>query len=85
MTKLPKKIHETISRELSNEYEVIKRVFLDSSYWQLNLHLVVLRVGRERRLIILRYWGDNSYSFLAGYANMQEVREEIAEQVRRNI
>lgn len=82
MIRLPKKIEETIRRELTQDYSVLKRVFVDSPYKYTKLHLIVLRVGFEHRLIILRYWGDNSYSFLAGYTNMQEVTEELAFQVK---
>lgn len=85
MIRLPKKIEETIKRELTQDYSVLKRVFVDSPYKDTKLHLIVLRVGFEHRLIILRYWGDNSYSFLAGYANMQEIRQELEYQVSKNI
>lgn len=85
MIRLPKKIKETILRELAQEYSVESRLFIDSPNKHATRHLVVLRVGCERRLVILSYWGDGSYSFLAGYANMIEVKDELAYQVRRMI
>lgn len=81
MIRLPKKIEETIKRELAQEFSVIKQIFIDSPCRATQLHLIVLGVGHARKLIILRYWGDNSYSFLAGYANMQEIKKELTYQV----
>lgn len=83
MIRLPKKIEQTIKNELTQDYSVLKRIFVETGYKASNVHLIVLRVGFTNRLIILRYFGDNSYSFLAGYANMQEVTEEISYQTSK--
>lgn len=83
MIRLAKKIEETIKRELTQDYSVIERVFVETKFKASNVHLIVLRVGSEHRLVILRYFGDNSYSFLAGYADMQEVKAEISYQISK--
>lgn len=85
MIRLPKKIQETIERELTQDYLVVKRVFIDSSCKVARTNLIVLRAGYNQRLVILRYWGDGSYSFLAGYNNMLEVKEELAYQVKKTL
>ena len=82
MIRLPKKIEETIKRELTQDYSVLEIVFIGTKYKASNVHLIALRIGATNRLVVLRYFGDNSYSFLAGYANMKEVTEEILYQVK---
>lgn len=81
MIRLTKKIEETIRRELTQDYSVVERIFIKTKYKASDVHLIVLRVGFTHRLIILRYFGDNSYSFLGGYADMREIKEEIVHQI----
>lgn len=81
MIRLPKKIEETIKRELTQDYSVVERIFLETKFKASNMHLIVLRIGEKHSLVILRYFGDDSYSFIAGYADMLEVKEEIKYQI----
>lgn len=83
MIRLPKKINETIKRELQNEFSVVERIFLDTGFRATSVHLIVLRDSVTRRLIILRYFGDNSYSLSAGCASMKEISEEITYQIKK--
>lgn len=83
MIRLPKKIEETIKRELTQDYSVVERIFVETKFKASNVHLIVLRVGDKHRLIILRYFGDNSFSFLAGYTDMREIKEELAYQISK--
>lgn len=84
MIRLSRIVRETINRELGIDYSVKKRVFVDSPCRATTLTLLVLSVGCER-LVILRYHGDGSYCFLAGYANMREALEEVRLQVAKYI
>lgn len=83
MIRLPKKIEETIKRELTQDYSVVERIFVETKFKASNVHLIVLRVGESHELIILRYFGDNSHSFLAGYADMREIKQELAYQISK--
>lgn len=84
MIRLPKKIVETIYSVLGQDYYVEKRVFIDSHYRDVKLHLIVLSLS-DRRLFLLKYYGDNSYSFLSGFTNIGEVMHELRCQVAKYI
>lgn len=83
MIKLPKKVARTIEREFPFDSTVIKYVCIKSMYKELCVHLVAFRTSQFKSITILRYFGDDSYSFLGGYANEQEVVEEMSFQVKK--
>lgn len=83
MIKLPKKIKAVIENELVEDYSVVEYVHIKRMYKEMCVHLVVLRVGSKNSLLILRYFGDRSYSFLGGYANIKEIVDELSFQVNK--
>ncbi len=80
MIRLPKKIEETIKRELTENYSVIKRVFIDSPYKNTKLHLIMIRTDC-RRYHIVRYWGDHTFCIIGGFTNREEAQCELKYQV----
>ena len=83
MIRLPKKIEKVIKNELSEDYSVLRRIYIERMVKEMCVNLIVLCVGTKQRLIILRYFGDNSYCFLGGYADMAEIVEELSYQVQK--
>lgn len=83
MIKLPKKIAKTIKRELNSNFTVIKRVHIYSIFKQSCVDLIVFTTKKLRSFIILRFFGDNSYDFIANYTTLKEIEEELAFQVKK--
>ena len=81
MIKLPKKIQKTIEELLTQDYFISKKVFIDSPYKDTKVNLIVIKIANKQNYLILRYFGDNSYSLLSGYNDIKEVSEELAYQI----
>lgn len=81
MIKLPKKIVQTIQRELgTTEITFIEDVYIHHIYKPLCVHLITLRVRANKYMTLVRYFGDNSYS-ICGLYDQKEMIEEIKHQV----
>lgn len=79
---MPKKIENVIKFELSSEYDIVKDIKCNYYINSLSVRFIVIRV--ERKLYILIYWADSSYSLLAGYSSMSDINNEIACQIRKH-
>lgn len=84
MLKLPKKITHAIAREFdTTDFTIIKRVYIHSMYKELCVNLIMFRLGQSKSTLMMRYFGDNSYSICGSYINQNEIVEELQYQIKK--
>ena len=84
MIKLPKKIANAIKKEFSkDDCTILKYVHIRSPFKELCVWLVLFRIGQSHATTILRYFGDDSYSFMVGYYDQKEITDELAYQIKK--
>lgn len=83
MIKLPKKIVQTIQRELgTTNITFIEDVYINHIFKPLSVHLIALRIQQNKNITLVRYFGDNSFS-ICGLYDQIEIVEEIKNQVEK--